>query len=154
MRLYVAAALLCWGCRSIAGPADDAACQRLAETAFPALMIAPLTTDRTTAIAHGDYDGDGQQDIALLLVSRDNGPDAAIAVCLSSKRGSVPDLIKFADADETIISTSPRGSKYYDFQSGQEGVYERDGINVHYHDCCGATYIFREGVFESTVDDD
>jgi hypothetical protein len=91
--------------------------------------------------------------MALLLRPKDGTGQYAISVCLTSKPTAVPELIR--DVNTTApLSTTVKGSEYYDFDAGAEGRYELDGVGSYCCECCGATYILRGGHFVEIVDSD
>lgn len=104
-------------------------------------------------IAQGDFDGDGTNDTALLIIGTPalkDGP--AIAVCLSSRNGEPLFIQKPYVAGE--LSVSPKGGTFYDYKTDTNGVYPRDGISVSCCECCGATYIYSNGQFQEIIDSD
>jgi hypothetical protein len=104
-------------------------------------------------IAHGDFDGDGRADTAILLQPIATNTKLAAAVCLSNAPGRKPVLIKDIYTAGNL-STRKKGSRYYDYDTENYGVYERDGISTYCCECCGATYIMRDGAFQQVVDSD
>jgi len=112
-------------------------------------------------ITHGDFDGDGRGDIALLI---QDGPNPKteyperldslhIAACLNMKAG-----IKLFFIDRPYcgdgITLTPKGRAYYDYDTGEEGTYRHDGIGAYCFERAGATYEFENGVFRQIVDSD
>jgi hypothetical protein len=128
-------------------------CAVRATYAYADYHLAPTNSERTSVSAHGDFDGDGKRDTAILLKPLAKNTKLAAAVCLSSTPGSTPVLIKDIYTAGNL-STKKKGSRHFDFDTEKYGVYERDGINTFCCECCGATYIMRNGEFVQVVDSD
>lgn len=138
------------------------ACEARTAAAFPTFEPTPGADPRpapgshpgnANSVAHGDYDGDGTVDAALLLRPASGPGKYAISVCLSSKPTAQPELIR--DAYTTgALSVSPKGRTYHDFDADAEGRYELDGVRSYCCECCGATYVFRGGRFVEIIDSD
>ncbi|MHB9097095.1 MAG: hypothetical protein ACYC5X_04645 [Syntrophales bacterium] len=137
-------------------------CEQRTKSAFPGYEFTPgwaergqPTHDPTKPYSKtvGDYDGDGKEDIALLLRPISGHGDYAISVCLSSKPSGAPELIHKAYTYGPLVTT-PKGREYYDFSTDAEGRYELDGIGSYCCECCGATYILRKGKFVEVIDSD
>lgn len=138
-------------------------CQAAVADSFPSFLQVPIKGELARikrqykydpTVGRGDFDDDGKQDAALLIERRGTqSPERAIAVCLSTRNPSAPVLIQDLYVGDQLHITS-RGTKYHDYSSGKEGVYETDGISVSCCECCGATYIYRNGEFHEFVDSD
>lgn len=145
-----------------ANAGDSRTCEERTHEAFPVYEQTSGSAERGPAVddpnkpysrAHGDYDGDGMMDTALLLRPLSEEGKYAISVCLSSRPTQPPELIQNAYTAGPI-STTPKGREYYDFDTNEEHRYELDGIGSYCCDCCGATYIFRNGQFVEVIDSD
>ncbi len=152
MRILATIAALLLSANSGAGVLHT--CEARTAAAFPAYELTPGVDPRpvpgsylskANSVVHGDYDGDGKVDAALLLRPKFGADKYAISVCLSGKPTAQPELIR--DAYTTgALSTTPKGQKYYDFEADAEGKYELDGVGSYCCECCGATYIFRKPI--------
>lgn len=137
-------------------------CETRTKVAFPDYIPAPGSAERGAAVLNsrepysrtrGDFDGDGKMDWAILLRPKSGNGKFAISVCLSSRASRAPELIPDAYTAGPL-STTPKGRKYLDSDSNFERRYEHDGIGSYCCECCGATYIFRNGQFVAVVDSD
>ena len=104
---------------------------------------------RDHATTAGDFNSDGEGDVALLLDSRHDSHKSAIGVCLS--REPRPLLIT-APYESAKILAKPKGTAYVDFETGEKSVYERDAISVSDGARAGASYVLRGGVFARVID--
>jgi hypothetical protein len=52
------------------------------------------------------------------------------------------------------ITLSPKGARYYDFETDTEGTYKFDGVQAYCLGKAGATYEFENGSFRRIVDGD
>jgi hypothetical protein len=147
---------------SINADASNESCEMRTKQAFPNYELTPgskekglpthVSTKRYSKTT-GDYDGDRKKDIALLLRPKSGEGKYAISVCLSSKPSGPPELIKKAYTDGPL-STTPKGRGYHDFETNEDSRYELDGIGSYCCECCGATYIYRDDMFEEIIDSD
>jgi hypothetical protein len=160
MKIIAATALFLFAFSAEA--ANTHACAQRTAASFPTYVQAPgfdprpapdPNESKSNSTARGDYDGDGNADTALLLRPKSGSGKYAISVCLSSRPNSQPELIRNAYTSGAL-ATIPKGQQYYDFNTGAEGAYERDGVGTSCCECCGATYIFRKGRFVEIVDSD
>ena len=103
-------------------------------------------------VAYGDFDGDGKEDVALLIQPTARPDTLRIAACLSSipRRPVVIERPYCSDGIERVL----KGQRYYDYDTGREGAYPRDGIHAYCFEKAGATYIFLGNSFRRIVDDD
>ena len=101
-------------------------------------------------VAIADFDGDSKRDVALLIQTRVGG--MKIAVCLSSLPSKVL-YISDLYCDDGIAATK-KGTRYYDWESGKKGRYNRDGISAYCWEQAGATYLFEKGAFRRVIDSD
>jgi len=147
---------------SINAVASNESCEMRTKRAFPNYELTPGSKEKGFpthvstkhySITTGDYDGDGKKDVALLLRPRSGEGKYAISVCFSSKPSGPPELIIRAYTSGPL-STTPKGREYHDFETNEDSRYELDGIGSYCCECCGATYIYREGMFEEIIDSD
>ena len=146
----------------VSAKAAAISCEERTKSAFPGYELTSGSVERGIP-AHdptklyskttGDFDGDGKEDVALLLRPTSGHGKYAISVCLSSKPSEPPTLIQNAYTYGPL-STTPKGREYYDFNTDKEGRYELDGIGSYCCECCGATYILRKGRFVEIIDSD
>ena|SRR5579885_1452784 len=145
------------------------ACEAQVAGKFHRWRFAPVTPDvaeyakdrhENPTITFGDFDGDGRKDVAL-LVQEGSSPQADyparldslhIAVCLNQKHVTLLTIEKLYCGDG--ITLTPKGQRYYDFETDREGNYPLDGIHAYCFEKAGATYELRNGEFQKTVDSD
>lgn len=141
------------------------ACEAQLTAKFKIWRFASVTPDVTAfaedhnedpTITYGDFDGDGRQDVALLIHRGDNpNPDYPlnIAVCMNTKAG-----IKLYIIDKPYcrdgITLAPRGQQYYDYDTEKKGTYKLDGVSAYCFMKAGATYELENGKFRQIVDSD
>jgi hypothetical protein len=114
-------------------------------------------------IIHGDFDGDSNPDIALLIQNRAKAvldyPERAysslVAVCLSRRSGVVLHLIDDPYCSD-LIALSRKGQRYYDFETDETSVYPLDGVRTICFEKASATYIYdgKRAGFRRIVDGD
>lgn len=152
--------------------ADDIlhACETKLTAKFKQWRFAPVMQDvaefakaqhKDPTVTHGDFDGDGRRDIALLIQDGANpNPDYPgrddslhIAVCLNTRAGIRLYLIDKPYCGDGI-TLSAKGQTYYDYDTGREGTYRLDGVSAYCFEKAGATYEFENGTFRQIVDSD
>jgi hypothetical protein len=111
----------------------------------------------------GDFDGDGRADIALLIQNRSEPsleyPERAysslVAVCLSRPTSVTLHLLKEPYCSD-LIARSPKGERYYDFETDRRGTYPSDGVKTVCFEKASATYVYEKqaGSFRRIVDGD
>lgn len=107
-----------------------------------------------TNIARSDFDGDGLQDIAMLISTKSNeGISQYIAVCFDRKEGAELHLIKDPYCGEGI-KVSLKGHKFYDYETGRTEKYPSNGISAYCFEKAGSTYLYQNGSFRMVVDSD
>jgi len=162
MKIYILLIMFYLSSVSMNTEAAEMSCEERTKSAFPSYELTSGSADRGVPTHDptkpysktvGDYDGDGKEDIALLLRPRSGAGEYAISVCLSSKPSRAPEFIQEAYTYGPL-STTPKGREYHDFDTGKEGLYEFDGIGSYCCECCGATYILRQGRFVEVIDSD
>lgn len=105
---------------------------------------------RAGASTAGDFNGDHQEDFALLL-DDSLKHRSAIGVCLSREPRV---LLITAPYQSSRIFTKPKGTAYMNFETEKKGAYELDAISVSDGAWIGASYILRAGVFARVIDGD
>ena len=114
-----------------------------------------------TNIARADFDGDGSEDVALLVVSKPTRPEADrkkpssqyIAVCLNKPEKPELILIERPYCGDGI-SISLKGAEFYNYEIDKKDTYPTNGIHAYCFEKAGATYLFRNGAFRRVVDSD
>lgn len=107
-----------------------------------------------TNIARSDFDGDGLEDIAMLISTKSNeGISQYIAVCFDRKEGVELHLIKDPYCGEGI-KVSLKGHKFYNYETGRSEKYPSNGISAYCFEKAGSTYLYRNGSFRMVVDSD
>jgi hypothetical protein len=145
-------------------------CKARITAKFQQWRAAPVTAEvakfararhKDPTVTTGDFDGDGRQDLALLIQDGPApGPDNPgrpdslhIAVCLNQKTGISLFLIDKPYCSDGIERTL-KGNSYYDFETGKRGTYRLDGVSAYCFEKAGATYEFENGIFSRIVDSD
>lgn len=114
-----------------------------------------------TNIARADFDADGSEDLALLVVSKLRRPEADrktrssqyIAVCLSKSERSKLILIKEPYCGDGI-SVSLKDAEFYNYETDRKDKYPTNGIHAYCFEKAGATYLFQNGAFRRVIDSD
>ncbi len=104
-------------------------------------------------VAYGDFDGDSEEDAALLIETAPQSGSIKIVACLSSIGAAKPVVVETPYCSDGVTRVS-KGQRYYDFATGLEGTYPQDGIHAYCFEKAGATYIFSDGSFRQIVDSD
>jgi hypothetical protein len=151
----------------------ESACKIAISSAVSDWELSPPTADMVqngwtteTSIVRADFDDDGSQDVAFLIVSKaaadlpsDGGkrlthPNQYIAVCLNKKGKPQLHLIRGLYCGDGIM-VSRKGAKYHDYDTDDvENKYPTDGIHAYYFEKAGATYLLQGGQFRAVVDSD
>jgi len=103
-------------------------------------------------VAYGDFDGDGRQDVALLIQTASESASIKIVACLSRMGATKPVVVEKPYCTDGIRRVL-KGKRYHDF-SEREGTYPKDGVHAYCFEKAGATYIFTDGSFQQIVDSD
>ena len=110
---------------------------------------------------YGDFDGNTDQDVALLIQVGSNPKNTYperlnslyIAVCLNN-----PPLVTLYLIDRLycgdLITLSHKGKSYYNYETGKTGRYPLDGIGAICFEKAGATYLYDGAKFIKIVDSD
>ncbi len=153
-----------------AKPSLAGACKTALNVELPGWELSPPPAELTayaeeqrfeTNIARADFDADGSEDLALLVVSKLRRPEADrktrssqyIAVCLSKSKKSQLIFIKEPYCGDGI-SVSPKGAEFYNYETEKKDKYPTDGIHAYCFEKAGATYLFRNGAFRRVIDSD
>lgn len=104
-------------------------------------------------VAYGDFDDDGEEDVAFMIQPETHSVSRKIVACLSSIGAAKPVVIEKPYCSDGI-GTAQKGRRYYDYSTGLEGTYPKDGIHAYCFEKAGATYIFTNGSFREIVDSD
>jgi len=107
--------------------------------------------DPTTV--YGDFDADGERDVAFLIQAALESKFRQVAVCLSSVGARKPLAIESLYCSDGISSVL-KGRPYHDFENDSEGTYPRDGIHAFCFEKAGATYLYEGGSFRRIIDSD
>jgi hypothetical protein len=106
-------------------------------------------------LVRGDFDGNGEDDIAILVEYRrpQSSGDALVDVVAFLAKESHHEMLVIEGPDPHIgkqyIRAIPRGSRGYDLNTNTDFVYERDAIGVEFEGTGGHTWIYRNGRFVS-----
>ena len=109
----------------------------------------------------GDFDGDGRQDIVLLIQNRarpvfeepDRIKATRIAVCLAKAPSMVLRLIEEPYCDDFIYLVK-RGKNMYDIEVGNLGKYPVDAIGTTCFEKAGAVFFFDGKIFRRIINSD
>lgn len=116
---------------------------------------------RNPSLVHGDFNGDGHLDIALLIQNRlkpvldysERAYSSLIAVCLSRPPAVILHLIDKLYCSD-FIERVPKGQRYYDFETEKTGTYPLDGVKTICFEKASATYVYDGAGFRRIVDGD
>ena len=109
----------------------------------------------------GDFDGDGRQDIALLIQNRSRPvfeePDrinaTRVAVCLAKASSMVLRVIEEPYCDD-FIRLVKKGEDMHDVEAGHISQYPVDAIGTTCFEKAGAVFFFDGGNFRRIIDSD
>ncbi len=109
----------------------------------------------------GDFDGDGRQDIALLIQNRaqpvfeepERIKATRIAVCLAKVPSMVLRLIEEPYCDD-FIYLMRKGEKMHDIEAGDLGNYPVDAIGTTCFEKAGAVFLFDGKNFKRIINSD
>jgi len=101
-------------------------------------------------VAVGDFDGNGETDQAVLVVTSDS---VKIAICLPKRHEVTLKLIEQPYCSD-YVAMSPARSEHYNYGTDATEKIERDGISVGCFEKAGATYVYERGTFRRIVDSD
>jgi hypothetical protein len=118
---------------------------------------------KNPTVVHGDFDGDGHPDIALLIQNRlkpildypDRAYSSFVAVCLSRLRTVILHLVDNPYCSD-LLEVSRKGQRYHDFEKDETNTYPLDGVKTVCFEKASATYVYdaeRAG-FRRIVDGD
>jgi hypothetical protein len=109
---------------------------------------------RESSIAKGDFDDDGVQDVAvLLLTSATRRAQQRLAVCLMGGAGAELHIVREPYCGDGI-SVTPKGTQAWDYERENGVTYRADGVHVSCFEKAGATYVFDGRRFKRVVDSD
>jgi hypothetical protein len=148
----------------------ERSCAALLDRELPVWTIASASAEVKALAAQrradplrirGDFDGDGRQDIALLIQSRarpvSEEPDriraTRIAVCLAKTPSMVLRLIEEPYCDDFIYLVR-RGQDMYDVEAGRLGKYPVDAIGTSCFEKAGAVFYFDGRIFRRVINSD
>jgi len=149
----------------------EQSCKTLLDQALPVWTISSISEEVKAFTAkepqadplkiRGDFDGDGHQDIALLIQNRaqpvieepDRIKSTRIAVCLAKVPSMVLRLIERPYCDD-FIYLMKKGEKMYDIEAGNLGTYPADAIGTICFEKAGAVFVFDGKNFKRIVNGD
>ena len=149
----------------------ETSCKTLLNQALPVWTMASVSADVKAFAAaelqadplkiRGDFDGDGRQDIALLIQNRaqpvfeepDRIKATRIAVCLAKVPAMVLRLIAEPYCDDFIYLVR-KGDAMYDIEAGDLGKYPVDAIGTTCFEKAGAVFFFDGKDFRRIVNGD
>ena len=109
---------------------------------------------RSTNEARADFDGDGVDDLALLIVPESQAKTPQyIAVCLTRESEPSLHLIPEPYCGDGI-GVSPKGRSFYNYDAGTRDTYPSNGVSAYCFEKAGATYLYQGGKFLRVVDSD
>ncbi len=119
------------------------------------------SNQQNPTLVHGDFDGDGHLDIALLIQDwpkpvldyPQRTYASHVAICLSKPPAVVLHLIDEPYCSD-FIERVRKGQPYYDFETGKTGIYPSDGVRTHCFEKASATYVYDGTRFRRIVDGD
>lgn len=128
-------------------PAD---CKKILKSEFRSYQPAP---DKANLIK-GDWNGDGKIDYAVLIKRKQNrdedSSDTLTIAFLRSAKSFRHYILEGGD----YLDVMKKGVKDYSYDWQRNFRYKNDAIFVGVGECCGSSYIWRNGKFISTVTSD
>ena len=163
MKIRILFSIFLFGCtHSLHAAVTINECREAAHVSYPNATVPILSKDSALwakqhkvdlTVASGDFDDDGQVDVALLLNPQPKASKYIIAVCLSSRVNATPLYLERISTRSTI-GVSKKGLEYEDLETNIDSKYPRDGIAVGCCESSGSTYIFENGSFRRIKDSD
>jgi hypothetical protein len=149
----------------------EQSCKTLLNQALPVWTMASVSEDVKAFAAaelqadplkiRGDFDGDGHQDIALLIQNRaqpvfaepDRIKATRVAVCLAKVPSMVLRLIEEPYCDD-FIYLMKKGEDMHDIEAGDLGKYPVDAIGTTCFEKAGAVFLFDGKTFRRIINSD
>lgn len=149
----------------------EQSCKNLLDQALPVWTMASVAKDvKAFATAElradplkirGDFDGDGREDIALLIQLRAQPVfeeptrinATRVAVCLAKVPTMVLRLIEKPYCDD-FIYLMRKGEKMYDIKAGNLGTYPVDAIGTTCFEKAGAVFFLDGNAFRRIINSD
>ena len=148
----------------------EESCKALLDQTLPVWTMASISEDVKTFTEgqqadpvkiRGDFDGDGRQDIALLIQNRARPvfeePDRInakrVAVCFAKEPSMVLRLIDKPYCDDFIYLVQ-KGEDMYDIEAGDLGKYPVDAIGTTCFELAGAVFFFDGKNFRQIINSD
>lgn len=148
----------------------EQSCKTLLNQTLPVWTMASISEEVKTFAAgrhadplkiRGDFDGDGHQDIALLIQNRarpvfeepDRIKATRIAVCLANAPSMILRLIEEPYCDDFIYLLK-KGEDMYDIEAGNLGKYPVDAIGTTCFEKAGAVFFFDGKNFRRIINSD
>lgn len=146
-------------------------CKTLINQALPVWTMASVSEDVKAFVAaelradplriRGDFDGDGRQDIALLIQNRaqpllqepDRIKATRIAVCLAKVPSMVLRFVEEPYCDDFIYLVK-KGEHMFDFEAGKLGKYPADAIGTTCFEKAGAVFLLDGDGFKRIINND
>lgn len=105
-------------------------------------------------LVKGDWNGDGKIDYAVLIerkqILNGNSPKSLTVAFLRNSNGYRHYILEGGD----YIDLMKKGEKDYSYDWQRNFRYKNDAIFVGIGECCGSSYVWRNGKFISTVTSD
>lgn len=149
----------------------EQSCKTLLNQALPVWTMASVSEDVKAFAAaelqadplkiRGDFDGDGRQDIALLIQNRaqpvfeepDRIKATRIAVCFAKVPAMVLRLLEEPYCDD-FIYLMKKGEDMHDIEAGNLGKYPVDAIGTTCFEKAGAVFLFDGKNFKRIINSD
>jgi hypothetical protein len=91
--------------------------------------------------SHGDFDGNGYQDTAILIEYGENLSEG-LAICLVKKRRVEFYLIEEPSCAD-YLNVAAKGAKYYDWEDEVKRSYPYDTVGTVCHEKAGTSYLYK-----------
>lgn len=101
-------------------------------------------------VAKGDFDGDGQEDTAVLGTS---GGATVLTICLNRVNKPTLHIIRKPYCDDSV-ETARRGGKHLNVETGRLEKLKYDGVSVSCFERASATYFWNGTAFFLIPDSD
>jgi hypothetical protein len=102
------------------------------------------SSSNTTTIARGDFNGDGMEDIALLI---DHQAHCLLFVAHRTDSAGNYNLLHFDEEGADYLTMSRKGDGGYDHNTGKGFVFPLDAVEVNWFEKAARAYVFKDGEY-------
>jgi len=94
------------------------------------------------AIARGDFNGDGVEDIGLLI---GDGDRCRLIIAEGVRDTGAYRLLQFEEPGADFLLVSRKGAGAYDHNTGHGFVFPSDSVEVNWFEKAARAYVFKDG---------